>query len=148
MLDVASRQADIVRWIYSLPCHVQVPPKLREELEKTGPMPVPGDDIRRNRRVYCRGEKHRAALGLRQSFPGLPRKTAWCGVYTNDFAKQGCGFLCGEILYPGERLQMILLTGVERMIEVAWCRRLDKCCYAIGARFVESDSESVEPGEI
>ena len=89
---------------------------------------------------YCRGEKHRAALEIRQSLPALPRETAWHSVYTSDFSKQGCGFLHSAILYPGERLRMILLTGVERAIEVAWCRRLDKNCYAIGAVFVETGS--------
>ena len=126
-------KAEIARWIYSLPCHVQLPQKLRDDLEKTGAGPVPGDDVRRHRRMYCRGEKHRAALGLTQSLPALPRETAWHGVYTNDFSKQGCGFLHSAVLYPGERLRLVLLTGVERTIEVAWCRRLDKNCYAVGA---------------
>ena len=66
MLDNGDRQGEIARWIFSLPCHVQFPPKLREELERTGAVPVPGDDVRRHRRIFCRGEKHRAALELRQ----------------------------------------------------------------------------------
>jgi len=140
MLDVGSRQGGIAHWIYSLPCHVQLPQKLRDAFEKTGAAPVPADDLRRHRRVYCRGEKRRAALGLRQSLPALTRDTAWHSVYTIDFSKQGCGFLHSAILYPGERLRLILLTGVERAIEVAWCRRLDKYCYAIGAQFIETES--------
>ena len=138
MLDVGGRQGEIIRWIYSLPCHVQLPQKLRDDLEKSGAGPVPDDDVRRHRRVHCRGEKHRAGLGLRQSLAALPRETAWHGVYTNDFSKQGCSFLHSAILYPGERLRLVLLTGVELTIEVAWCRRLDKDCYAIGAEFVET----------
>ncbi len=144
MLDVSGRQDDIARWICSLPCHVRLPPKLRDELEKTGAGPVPGDDVRRHRRVHCRGENRRAALELRQSFPALPRETAWHSVYTSDFCRQGCGFLHSTILYPGERLRLILLTGVERAIEVAWCRRLDKNCYAIGAQFVDTDSPATK----
>jgi hypothetical protein len=138
MLDVGSRQADIARWIFSLPCHVQIPEKLRDDFEKTGAGSVPAADVRRHRRVYCRGEKHRAALGLKQSLPALARLSAWQGIYTGDFSKQGCGFLHSAILYPGERLPLILLTGSQRMIEVAWCRRLGKNCYVVGARFVES----------
>ena len=57
MLDVGSRQEDIARWICSLPCHVQLPQKLREEMEKTGAVPVPGDDVRRHRRVLLPGRK-------------------------------------------------------------------------------------------
>ena len=83
---------------------------------------MPAADVRRHRRVYCRGEKHRAALGLKQSLPALARLSAWQGIYTGDFSKQGCGFLHSAILYPGERLPLILLTGSQRMIEVAWCR--------------------------
>ena len=132
MLDSGSRQGEIAQWIYSLPCLVQFPPKLREELERTGAVPVPGDDIRRHRRIFCRGEKHRAALELRQTLPPLPRATTWHGIYTSDFSKLGCGFIHSSLLYPGEKLRMILLTGVERFVEVAWCRRIDKTCFAIG----------------
>jgi hypothetical protein len=138
MLDVGSRQAEIARWIYSLPCQVQLPARLREDFDKSGPLPVPEDDVRRHRRVHCRGEKHRAALGLRQTLPALFRETAWHGVFTNDFSKQGCSILHSGLLYPGERLRLVLLTGVERTIEVSWCRRLDKNCYSVGAQFVES----------
>lgn len=137
MLDVGGRQGEIVRWIYSLPCLAQVPQKLHDDFEKTGAAPLPSDDVRRFRRLYCRGEKHRAALGIRQSLPMLVREIAWYSVYTNDFSKLGCSFFHGAMLYPGERLRLILLTGVERAIEVAWCRRLDKNCYAIGAQFIE-----------
>src|SRR5580692_6141576 len=98
MLDVGSRQDDIARWIHSLPCHVQLPPKLREQFEKSGAAVVPGDDVRRHRRVYCRGDKHRAALGLKQSMPTLARESTWQSVYTSDFSKQGCGFIHSAIL--------------------------------------------------
>ncbi len=70
----------------------------------------------------------------------LARESAWYGVYTNDFSKQGCSFLHNSLLYPGERLRLILLTGVERMIEVEWCRRLDKNCFAIGTRFIATEA--------
>src|SRR5580704_13178970 len=144
MLDSGGRQEEIGRWIFSLPCHVQFPPKLREELERTGAVPVPSDDVRRHRRIYCRGEKHRAALELRQSLPALSRPTAWHCVYTSDFSKSGCGFIHSAVLYPGERLRMVLLTGAQRQVEVAWCRRLDKQCYAVGGRFVAEPSGAVE----
>ena len=145
MLDVENRQDDILRWILSLPCHVRLPQRLRDELEKTGAVPVPVDDVRRHRRVHCRGEKYKAALEIRQSLPALSRETAWQAVYTNDFCKTGCSFLHSTPLYPGETLRMVLLTGVQRTIEVAWCRRLDKNCYAAGGEFVlESPDQAVE----
>ena len=144
MLDVDSRQEDVARWICSLPCRVQLPQKLRDELEKSGAAAVPGDDVRRHRRVHCRGEKRRAALEVRQSLPALSRETAWQSVYTSDFSRQGCGFLHSAVLYPGERMRLILLTGVERAIEVVWCRRLDKNCYLVGAQFIETQPAGKE----
>ena len=65
MLDSGGRQEEIGRWIFSLPCQVQFPPKLREELERTGAVPVPSDDVRRHRRIYCRGEKRMASAPKR-----------------------------------------------------------------------------------
>ena len=144
MLDSSGRQGEIARWIYSLPCRVQFPPRLHEELERTGAVPVPCDDARRHRRIYCRGEKHRAAIEVRQTLPLLPRETTWQSVYTSDFSRQGCGFIHSAILYPGEKVRMILLTGVERLVEVAWCRRLDKYCYAVGGGFAGSEPGPAE----
>ncbi len=144
MLDVGSRPGEIAEWIYALPCHVQLPQKLRDDFEKTGAAVVPPDNVRRHLRMYCRGEKHRAALEIRQTLPALTRETAWQNVYTGDFSKQGCSFLHSANLYPGERLRLILLTGVQRTIEVAWCRRLDRNCYAIGGQFVESEPASAK----
>jgi len=141
MLDSDGRRGEIARWIFSLPCHVQFPRRLRAELERTGAVPVPGNDARRHRRIYCRGEKHRAALELLQSLPALPRETCWQSVYTCDFSKSGCGFIHSAILYPGEQLRMVLLTGITRRIEIAWCRRLDKFCYAVGGEF------AIEPAD-
>jgi hypothetical protein len=143
MLDSGGRQAEVERWIFSLPCNVQFPAKLREELERTGAVPVPCDDTRRHRRIFCRGARHRAALELRQTLPALRRETSWHSVYTSDFSKSGCGFIHSEALYPGERLRMIMLTGGDRHVEIAWCRRLDKHCYAAGAWFVAAPSGEV-----
>jgi hypothetical protein len=140
MLDEASRRRDMTQWIGSLPCHIQIPPRLRDDFEKTGPMPVPDDDLRRHRRVFCRGTKYQAALELQQSLPALPRKTEWRGVYTNDVSRTGCGFLHSEAIYPGERMRLVLASGIKRLIEAAWCRRLDKNCFLIGAQFVETDA--------
>ena len=92
MLDVGSRQEDIARWIYSLPSCVQLPQRLREDLEKTGAAAVPVDDVRRHRRVIAAVKKPRGAGGPAE--PARPgAETAWQSVYTNDFCKQGCSLL-------------------------------------------------------
>jgi hypothetical protein len=41
-------------------------------------------------------------------------------------------------------MRLILLTGVERAIEVVWCRRLDKNCYLVGAQFIETQPAGKE----
>jgi hypothetical protein len=136
MLDHSDQDCELARWIYSLPCRVRLPSKLDEAFEKTGPVPAIPGDVRSGGRLYCRGSGHRAALEYRQTLPALPREAAWHGVYTTDFSRRGCGFLHSEVLYPGERMRLILLTGLRRVIEVAWCRRIDESCYAVGSRFV------------
>jgi hypothetical protein len=138
MLDGGDHQRNVAQWIYSLPCCVRVPQKLQQSFEKTGPVPSLAGDVRRGMRLYCRGSGHRAALEYRQSLPALPRPVGWHAVYTTDVSRNGCGFLHSEALYPGETLRLVLLTGIERQVEVAWCRRVDEGCYAVGSRFVDS----------
>jgi hypothetical protein len=68
--------------------------------------------------------------------PAFPREPGWQSVYTTNISKKGCGFFHGEVLYPGERFKLILLKGIQQMVEVAWCRRVDEHCYAVGSRFL------------
>jgi hypothetical protein len=138
MLDRGDQGRDLVPWIHSLPCEVVLPLKLRDRFEKTGAGPSMPGDARVSCRVSCRGKIHRAALEYAQTFPVLPRLPAWHGVLTTDLSRHGCGFLHSEPLYPGERMQLVLLTGLRRTIEIAWCRRLDERCFAVGAKFIES----------
>lgn len=139
MLDCGDHQRDVARWILSLPCYVRLPPKLQKDFEKTGMMPALAEDMRSGCRISCRGHGYRAALECRQSLLALPREVGWHGVYTTDFSRLGCGFLHSEQLFPGERLRLILLTGVRRTIEVARCRRIDETCFEVGARFLKSN---------
>lgn len=144
MLDRNDQARDIAEWILSLPCYVRLPLQLQQDFEKTGATPPIPDDLRAGGRIYCRGKGHRAALECRQSLPALPRETRWCGVYTTNFSRTGCGFLHGEILYPGERMRLVLLTGVPRMVEVVRCRRLADECFEVGVRFIAAgDSPKV-----
>jgi hypothetical protein len=145
MLDRDDHERNVAQWIHSLPCCVKLPLRLQEDFEKTGAAsPVP-EDVRSGCRVYCRGKEYRAALEYRQSLPSLPREARWYGVYTTDLSRLGCGFLHSELLYPGERLRLILLTGIERMIEVARCRRIGEECFEVGARFIQTTISSAAP---
>ena len=31
-----------------------------------------------------------------------------------------------------------MLTGLKRIVEIVWCRRIDAHCYELGTRFAES----------
>jgi hypothetical protein len=145
MLDSGNREQEVAPWIYSLPCHVNLPLQLRENFEKRGTTPAVPDEIRGVVRVHCRGGNNRAAIQIRQNLPAFPRNTEWQAVYVTNISKKGCGFLYAQLMYPGERFTLILLTGVQRTIEVAWCRRIDRNCFEVGSRFAET--EPVSPGK-
>jgi hypothetical protein len=138
MLDSSDQGQEVTAWIHSLPCTVMVPAKLLDDFEKSGPVPTVIDEMRCSVRFYCRGKNHRAALEVRQNYPAVPRQNEWRAVYATNISKRGCGILHSEPLYPGERFGLVLLTGARRSIEVAWCRRVDKNCFEVGSRFVDS----------
>jgi hypothetical protein len=143
MLDSDDREQAVATWIYSLPCHVAFPAHLRANFERTGPAPAVADDVRSCIRIHCCGKSHRAAMEVRQSLPAFQRETAWHSIYTTNISKKGCGFFHSELLYPGERFSLILLKGIQQVIEVAWCRRLDPNCFAVGARFLAGGVNSL-----
>jgi hypothetical protein len=137
MLDSSRHGQEVVSWIQSLPCRVNLPPALRDNFEKTGTAATVVNEVRSGIRVHCRCGNNRAALQARQNLPAFPRKTEWHSVYVTNLSKKGCGFLHSQIFYPGEQFTLILLTGIQRTIEVAWCRRIDKNCFEVGSRFAD-----------
>jgi hypothetical protein len=136
MLDSMHREQELAAWIRSLTCHVVLPPKLRDDFEKSGHAPTVYDEVRSGARIYCRGIDNLAAIETRHHLPAFPRKAEWNAVYTTNISKKGCGFLHSEILYPGEQFALVLSPGIHRMIEIVWCRRIDKKCFEVGSRFV------------
>ncbi len=138
MLDSIDCPQDVNAWIQSLPCQVNIPAAMADDFEKWGPVPTVFDDIRSGVRICCRGHKKRAALELKQNYVTIPRKTEWQAVFTANISKKGCGILHSQPLYPGERFSLVLMTGLRRTIEIAWCRRLDKNCFEVGSRFVDA----------
>ena len=76
--------------------------------------------------------------------PALPRKKGWHGVHLVDLSRGGCSFLHHEPLYPGERMRMILMTGLRPGMEVVWCRRLQGDCFFIGAQFIVAAGEPAQ----
>jgi len=107
-------------------------------LEKSGAAPTVVDEARSVVRFYCRSKDNRAALEPCHNLPAFPRKSEWHAVYLTNISKKGCGFLHSQVLYPGEQFRLTLLTGIDPMIEVVWCRRIDKNCFEVGSRFTET----------
>jgi len=146
MLDRHHPEQGVAGWIESLPCHIQFPPNLRANFERTGPSQTVADDIRSSVRIHCCGSTHRAALLFRQSLPAFPREAGWHSVYTTNISKHGCGFFHSAIVYPSEQFAFVLLTGIERWVEVMWCRRIDTHCFAVGTQFCNPPDDAVAPG--
>ena len=59
--------------INSFPCHVELPSKLKENLERTGYVMSDQEKRRRFPRFHCRGEMKRAGLQYRSTLPALAR---------------------------------------------------------------------------
>jgi hypothetical protein len=134
MLDFDARTTGD-RWIKSLDSQVALPAEIaNEKIARSLTMP---DDRRRFARLLCRGAHHRAALKYAATFPALPRAVGWYGVYTLDISRGGCGFLHSEPLFPGERMEILLLGGARHWIEITRCERWQERCFVVGAQFVE-----------
>jgi len=133
----SSEAAELARLIFTLPCHVKIPEKLRANFERRGM--VPSDEVESQQfpRMYCHGDERRAALELRQTFPALPRKSQWFGVQLADISRGGCRFLHVDPLYPGEQSRLVISSGTRTVIEILWCRRLGEQCFEVGAKFAQ-----------
>jgi hypothetical protein len=56
-------------------------------------------------------------------------------LLTRDLSRGGMNLVHTDQLYPGQRIDLVLLDGVLRTVEVCWCRRLANRCYSVGCRF-------------
>jgi hypothetical protein len=107
-----------------------------EFFAKTGPLPTAWEEARRHPRFYYRA---RAAATV-HPFRGAQQPPIECTVLTRDLSRGGLNLLHTEQLYPGQRIDLVLLDGVPRTVEVCWCRRLANRCYSVGCRFLTSGS--------
>lgn len=120
-----------------LACSVRLPKGWKEQSDSMGLAPSMPGCKRQWPRIRCRSPDRLVALEHRQTLPSLPRTQAWMGVYLVDMSRGGVGLLHGEVLYPKERLRIVLPSGTPRVIEIVHCTRIDTNCFRIGARFVE-----------
>lgn len=109
---------------------------------KAGPMPTAWDEARRFPRFYYRAR----VQAVVHPFRGAPLPPVECCLLTRDLSRGGMNLIHTEQLYPGQRIDLVLLDGVRRTVEVCWCRRLAHRCYSVGCKFARLDaSPTAEP---
>jgi len=136
MLDSTDQQT-LMAAIDALPCAIEFPEGWGDNGEGfLQPSPTYADQ-RQYPRFACRGTQGRAALEYQHSLPAISRVHRIWRVYLMDLSRSGIRFLHGEPLYPREWMRIVLSDGKRRGIEVQWCLRIQKDCYAIGTRFSE-----------
>jgi hypothetical protein len=92
----------------------------KEFFGKSGPVPTTYDDARRFPRFYYRAYVQATIYPLRPD-QGEPQH---CTILTRDLSRGGLSFLHIGQLFPGQRLDVVLNDGIQRAMEVQWCRRL------------------------
>ena len=107
-----------------------------EFFEKSGPLPTAWNEVRRFPRFYLRTIA-KAKVYPPQAASAQPPKE--CLVLTCDLSRGGLAFLYKFLLFPGQRIDVVLHDKTERSLEVLWCRRIGNGCYWAGGRFIKSD---------
>jgi PilZ domain len=90
---------------------------------KTGHLPVYHENQRAFHRHYLR---RKAILKWREKM---------FGVFTKDISRQGIGLLSPVQLLPLEYVTLLLSSESSLQLKIARCRRIEKDCFDIGARF-------------
>ena len=121
-----------------LPAGVQTQPVESDAdfFAKAGPLPTAWDEARRHPRFYYRAQVQATI----HPFRGAQNPAVQCSVLTRDLSRGGLNVLHTEQLFPGQRIELLLLDGVRRMVEVCWCRRLGNRSYSVGCRFLPMDA--------
>jgi hypothetical protein len=126
--------------IQSLGWQIELPADWSNYFNETGDYGTYANDQRQNRRVKVRTL---AVLHYERQLPSVPREPALVGVYTRDFSRRGCGFLCPHQIYPQETVRLILPTFWIRL-EIMRARRIGPSCFEIGGELLEQNSPSVD----
>jgi hypothetical protein len=109
--------------------------------EKSGPLPTAWNEVRRFPRFYLRTIA-KAKVYPPQAAPGqAPRE---CKILTCNLSRGGLAFLYKSLLFPGQRVDVVLHDNTERSLEVLWCRRIGDGCYWAGGRFFRGDAAAEE----
>jgi PilZ domain-containing protein len=120
---------DAAGLIARLPSCVELP---ADFFERSGAVGTHWNDTRQFPRFYFRTA---AALEIEQSLPALRRSERQERVYVKDISRVGVAILHSEQLFPGEKLRLIFVDGIERTTTVIRCRRIQPNCFEVAARF-------------
>ncbi len=110
----------------------------REFFSKTGPLPMRWSEIRRFPRFYCRSEATASICPPRATTPEDAKSLP---VITCDVSRGGIGLVCGEQLYPEQRLELTMPDQATFALKVVWCRRQAPGRYAAGCVFMNAPVE-------
>ncbi len=123
---------DAARLIAGLKSSLALPDDWTDFFQKQGAIGTCWEDMRQFPRFYFRSP---AAIEIEPSLPALRRTGPPERVYVKDISRAAVAILHGVQLFPGERLRLTLIDGVQRSTIVTRCRRIQANCYEVAARF-------------
>ena len=115
--------------IEKLKWRIELPAEMADFFESAAAIPANAFDMRRCPRMRSR---HRGVLYFNRPLPAFPRSGEPVGVFTVDLSRTGFGCLCGEQLFPGEEIR-VLLPNCWLEATVARGRRLGPRCFEVGS---------------
>jgi len=128
MLDVNH----VPELLAAIPRQLELPPPLRDFLQKRGPMTTVANELRRFPRFYYPVS---ARMSSEQTLPALPRDIGHSVVLTKDLSRTGIAILHTEQFYPGEVLKLWLPCG-EKQLLVVRCKQTAEACFEAAGFFV------------
>jgi len=105
-----------------------------EFFARTGPKPIPPDDVRRHPRFYYRTCAQVTVYPIRKG--DAPTQTF---VRTQDLSRSGFSMILATQVFPGQRLEVVLDGRPPMYAVVAWCHRLPDKHYSVGCRFTDGN---------
>lgn len=114
----------------------------QEFFAMSGPLPTAWDEARRFPRFYYRSCVW-ATVYPPGNAPG--QQPTQCYLLTSDLSRGGMNLLHNALLFPGQRLDVMLPNNVKRSLEILWCKRDGDRCYSAGARFIREEDLPPEP---
>jgi hypothetical protein len=109
-----------------------------EFFDKSGPLPTAWNEVRRFPRFYLRTIARAKVYPPKAAPQQAPKE---CLMLTCDLSRGGLAFLYKSLLFPGQRVDVVLHDNTERSLEVLWCRRIGDGCYWAGGRFMKAQGQ-------